>query len=207
MPDYSVLDSGRSVLHGIDNSVETNAVLPARGHHGSHCMTEDLLAHSIYDPGTAEWKPDFIIPFEFSAAANGTVATHDLLVTVPAGTIILDAFFDVLETFTSGGSATVAFQLEAANDIKTGTAYGTYAAGLLAAAPTGAVNVMIRTTTERQIKAVVATAALTAGHLIGFLRCANSWLAAAIQSSSSSSSSSASSSSSSSVSSSCSSFG
>lgn len=194
MPDYAVLDTGRTVLHGIDNSVETNAKLPGRAHYGSRCMTEDLLAHSVFDAGDAVWKPDFIIPFEFSATDNGTVATHDLLVTVPAGTIILDAFFDVLETFTSLGSATVAFQLEAANDIKTGTAYGTYAAGLLAAAPTGAVNVMIRTTVARKIKAVVATAALTAGHLIGFLRCANSWLAAEVNSSSSSQSSSSSSS-------------
>lgn len=85
---------------------------------------------------------------------------------IPAGATILGGYLDVTVVPTSGGAATVAIQVEGAGDI--------VAAAAIAGAPwstTGRKSVVpsftgatsVRTTAARQVTAVVATAALTAG--------------------------------------------
>jgi hypothetical protein len=102
------------------------------------------------------------------AVDGGAVGTIDLTAAadVPAGAVVLGGFVEVTTPPTSGGSATLAIQVEAAGD--------TVAAAAVSAAPwstagrksvipvfTGASS--LKTTTARKIQAVVATAALTAG--------------------------------------------
>jgi hypothetical protein len=201
MPDTIILTPGRTVLHGVDNSVRNFASLPVAANYAAKVMTEDLLGQYFWDGQSRLWKPWYVIPFEF-AGIGRAIGDYSTGIIVPAGTIIMDAVFDVLETFTGAAGATLAFTLESAGDIKGATGFATWAAGLLAAVPAGAVANMIKTTVPRTITANVATNNLTAGHVVGFLRCVNSWLVSAVESSSSSSSSSSSKSSTSSSSSS-----
>lgn len=94
--------------------------------------------------------------------------------TLPINTVVLGAKIDITTTLTSGGSATIALSLEAANDIKTATAVASWAAGNLAPAA-GATfgTATIKTTAARAITVTIGTAALTAGVFDLYLVVAN----------------------------------
>lgn len=105
------------------------------------------------------------------AVDGGAVSTIALMgaTNIPSGATILGGFIDVQTTLTSGGAATIAVQVEAAGDIVPAVAVASWTAGrklivpaLTTSATLAAANV-VRTTAARDISAVVAAFALTAG--------------------------------------------
>jgi hypothetical protein len=102
------------------------------------------------------------------AVEGGAVSTIALVgsTVIPSGAVILGGFVDVITPPTSSGAATIAIQVEAANDIINAAAIsgGPWStAGRKSVIPvfTGASSV--KTTAARDISAVIGTAALTAG--------------------------------------------
>lgn len=91
-------------------------------------------------------------------------------VVLPAGFVIQDSLIVVKTAVTSGGSATLAFAANSANDIKTAEAVATFAAdALIAGIPVGTAASAVLCTAQRTPTLTVATAALTAGELDLFL--------------------------------------
>lgn len=85
---------------------------------------------------------------------------------VASGVVVLGGYVEVDTVLTSGGAATVAVQLEAANDTInaaaiSGAPWSTTGRKSVIPAFTGAAS--LKTTAVRNIKIVVGTAALTAG--------------------------------------------
>lgn len=104
------------------------------------------------------------------AVDGGAVSTIALMgsTAIPSGATIVGGFIDVHTQLTSGGSATIACQVNAANDILTAVAVASWTTGvknILPAPTTGALtaSTAVRTTAARDISIVIATAALTAG--------------------------------------------
>lgn len=102
------------------------------------------------------------------AADGGAVGTLALVGTtvIPSGAIVLGGLLEVTTPPTSGGAATIAVQVEAANDTVnaaaiSGAPWST--AGRKSVIPvfTGATS--LKTTTARDVSIVIGTAALTAG--------------------------------------------
>jgi len=199
---------GKTVLHGIDQSVPEYDDLPNKGNQASECMCEDLLSKHIYDMELAKWLPEEYVPFRWDFANDGGfLGWHNLNVTVPKSTIILDGVYDVLEALVSGGAAEVGIKVESAaggtKDILAQEAIATAGTfGLHDIDPDGTAANAIKTTEDYDIKMHVTVAAVTAGVLVGFLRCVRGFPSEDYSSSTLSSSSSPSSSSQSSSSSS-----
>jgi len=87
---------------------------------------------------------------------------------IPSGAVIVGGYVDVTTPLTSGGAATIACQVEAANDILTAVAVASWTAGrknILPAPASGALtaSTAVKTTADRNISIVIAAAALTAG--------------------------------------------
>jgi len=89
---------------------------------------------------------------------------------IPSGSVIVGGYVNVLTALTSGGSATIACQVNAANDILTAVAVATWdtapvTKNILPATTTGALtdSTTVKTTADRNISIVIATADLTAG--------------------------------------------
>lgn len=108
------------------------------------------------------------------ATEGGAVSTIGLLgqTAIPSGAVILGGFVDVIVVPTSGGAATVAIQVEAAGDIVaaaaiSGAPWSTTGRKSVVPAWTGATSV--KTTAVRDVSAVIATAALTAGRFDVYL--------------------------------------
>lgn len=104
------------------------------------------------------------------AVDGGAVSTIALMggTLIPLGATITGGFVRVTTQLTSGGSATIACQVEAANDILTAVAVASWTTGvknILPAPTTGALTASTRvlTTAARDISIVIGTAALTAG--------------------------------------------
>jgi hypothetical protein len=104
------------------------------------------------------------------AVEGGAVGTIGLLgsTVIPAGAVILGGFVDVVIAPTSGGAGTLAIQVEAANDIVaaaavSGAPWSTLGRKSIVPAFTGATTV--KTTAARDVSAVIATAAITAGRV------------------------------------------
>lgn len=104
------------------------------------------------------------------AVDGGAVSTIALMGTtaIPSGAVITGGYIDVTTQLTSGGSATIAVQVNAANDISTAVAVASWTTGIknvLPAPTSGAVttSTAVKTTAARDISIVIATAALTAG--------------------------------------------
>lgn len=104
------------------------------------------------------------------AVDGGAVSTIPLIgsTAIPSGAYIVGGFIDVTTALTSGGSATIAVQVNAANDISTAVAVASWTTGVKNVLPsptTGAVtaSTAVKTTAARDISIVIATAALTAG--------------------------------------------
>lgn len=87
---------------------------------------------------------------------------------IPSGSVIVGGYVDVTTQLTSGGAATIACQVEAADDILTAVAVASWTTGrknILPAFTTGALTAgtQVKTTADRNISIVIAAAALTAG--------------------------------------------
>jgi len=105
--------------------------------------------------------------FAVDAGAQGTLAITAGL-PIPSGATIVGGYVDVITQLTSGGAATIACQVNAANDILTAVAVASWTAGrknVLPAPTTGALtaSTAVRTTADRNISIVIAAADLTAG--------------------------------------------
>lgn len=193
----------RTVLHGIDQSAPTFRDLPNTGNEATLCLEEAHMNTWLYDPDIDAWWPYEYLAFEYDFASDGgNIGFVNLDVEVPRNTLVFDGVLDVIDVFTSGGAATIAIQLEAADDILVAgnlAANGTI--GLHDVVPDGTAANTVRCTAARQLKMDIRVAALTAGKLIGFLRCFRGFDLEEQSSSSSSTQSSSSSSSSSTASS------
>ncbi|WP_321376940.1 hypothetical protein [Trichococcus shcherbakoviae] len=163
----------RFCVAGCDTSAPSNAKLPVHANHGSQCLTDDLLAKNVYDAAINDkWLPEEYIPFCYDFSVHGgAVGDIDLGVTVPANTIILDGILDVVKAVTVGTNGTIALKVEAAGDVLAAVAAGTLTKGRHDIVPVGTAATSIKTTVARKITATIATAAVTAGRLYGFLRC------------------------------------
>lgn len=104
------------------------------------------------------------------AVDGGAIATIAITagLPIPSGSVITGGYIDVITAFTSGGAATIACQVEAANDILTAVAVASWTTGrknILPAPTTGALtaSTAVKTTADRNISIVIAAATLTAG--------------------------------------------
>lgn len=109
--------------------------------------------------------------YEYSVAADGTVAAHSLGDDLPADAVIIGGFVDVLKTFTSADdSATIALHIAGANDLVTATAISggsnIWDQGVHSIVPamTGATAIKLAAAAEPQL--TVAVQVITAGHLL-----------------------------------------
>ena len=121
---------------------------------------EDALARTLL---TIRGKYDF-------AVDGGAVSTIAITsgTPIPAGSVVIGGYVDITTTLTSGGAATIACQVEAANDILTAVAVASWTAGrknVLPSPTSGALtaSTAVKTTAARDISLVIAAAALTAG--------------------------------------------
>lgn len=104
------------------------------------------------------------------AVDGGAVGTVDLTKTaqIPPNAVILGGFVEVDTAVTSGGSGTLAINVESAGDMVaaaavSGAPWSTSGRKSIIPVFTGATSV--KTTVARKIQATIATAALTAGAL------------------------------------------
>lgn len=86
---------------------------------------------------------------------------------IPSGSVVIGGYVDVITQLT-GATATIACQVEAANDILTAVAVASWTTGrknILPAPTSGALtaSTAVKTTADRNISIVIATANLTAG--------------------------------------------
>jgi hypothetical protein len=87
---------------------------------------------------------------------------------IPSGSVIVGGYVDVLTQLTSGGAATIACQIEAANDILTAVAVASWTVGRKNILRTAldrrlTAGTAVKTTAARDISIVIGAAALTAG--------------------------------------------
>jgi hypothetical protein len=108
--------------------------------------------------GWAVWEYNFAL----HGGAVSSIAIPPKL--LPLGAIIMDGIIHVKTACTSGGSATIAVQALAAEDILAATAVANFSLNaLLDVVPVGTAATMIRCTAATQLTVVIAVAALTAG--------------------------------------------
>jgi hypothetical protein len=114
--------------------------------------------------GSTRWAR---VRYDF-AVEGGLVSTIGLAgaLIIPSGAVVMGGFLDIITPPTSGGGATIAIQVEGANDLVaaaaiSGAPWSTTGRKSIIPAYTGATSV--KTTAARDISAVIGTAALTAG--------------------------------------------
>lgn len=110
----------------------------------------------------------FRYDFAVDGGAIGTLALSGGQLPIPSGAVIVGGYIDVITPLTSGGAATIAAQVNAANDILTAVAVASWTAGLkniLPAPTSGALTAStgVKTTAARDLSIVIAAFALTAG--------------------------------------------
>lgn len=122
-------------------------------------------------PEDAFVRAQMIVRGKYDFAVDGG-AVSTIAITagtpIPNGSVVVGGYIDVTTQLTSGGSATIAVQVEAANDIITAVAVASWTAGrfnILPSEQTGALTASTyrKLTADRNISIVIATAALTAG--------------------------------------------
>lgn len=123
-------------------------------------LPEDTLARALL---VIRGKYDFAV----DGGAISTIAITAGL-PIPSGSVIVGGYVNVITQLTSGGAATIACQVEAANDILTAVAVASWTTGrknVLPSPTTGALtaSTAVKTTADRNISLVIAAAALTAG--------------------------------------------
>lgn len=114
--------------------------------------------------------------YDFSklGGAVGSVSLLDddgMAIKIPTGSLVLNAFIFVPTALTSGGSATIALNIESAGDLLAATAVASYsAAAKLQGIPDfGTLSDAVLTTAERTLQATIATAALLTGKFEAFV--------------------------------------
>ena len=104
------------------------------------------------------------------AVDGGAISTIALtaLTPIPSGSVVVGGYIDITTACTSGGAATIACQVNAADDVLTAVAVASWTLGrknILPAPTSGALtaSTAVKTTADRNISIVIAAAALTAG--------------------------------------------
>lgn len=193
----------RTVLHGVDQSVETHADLPDTGNHGARCVIEETGSIYIYDANDAKWKPDDEIIARWSFTDDGGgVGWYSLGAILPAGTIVFDGVLRVLDPLQSSGAAKIGIKVESAvgatKDILADTVISSAGVeGVFDITPDGTAANAILLTSDKEVKLNITVANVTAGVFEVHLRCLRGGVSEEVSSSSSSSLTSSSSSSSS----------
>lgn len=84
---------------------------------------------------------------------------------IPKDAIITKVIVNSLRDLSSTGSATVALKLQTAADLKAAVTYASYSSAtpIIAGVPVDTAATMFKLTAQRQVKATIATASLTAG--------------------------------------------
>lgn len=105
------------------------------------------------------------------AVQGGAVGSINLLrdlndtsstVIIPSGSIVKQAYIDVLTTPTTSLGGSLAVQIQSNSDIKGNTAAASFT-GLMAGTPVGSAATMIKLTAARTLHMGIASGALTAG--------------------------------------------
>lgn len=121
-------------------------------------------------PEDVLWRGVHVIRGRYDFAVDGG-AQGTLAITsgtpIPSGSVVIGGYVDIL-TQCTGATATIACQVNAANDILTAVAIASWTTGrknILPAVTTGALtaSTAVKTTADRNISIVIATADLTAG--------------------------------------------
>lgn len=99
--------------------------------------------------------------FAVDGGATGTITLRGDNA-IPSGAVITGGFIDI-ETSCASATGTMAFQAEGAADILAATAQAGLTAGRKSVIPAGTGATTVKTTAERNLKIVIATAAFTAG--------------------------------------------
>lgn len=122
-------------------------------------VPEDVLSRTML---VIRGRYDFAV----DGGAQGTIAITSGT-PIPSGATVIGGYVDII-TQCTGATATIACQVEGANDILTAVGIASWTTGrknILPAVTTGALtaSTAVRTTAARDISIVVATANLTAG--------------------------------------------
>lgn len=110
----------------------------------------------------------YVMQCEYDFAKDGG-AVGDITLRggrLPAGAVVVSGIVDVQTSVTSGGAATVALKLVAAEDVLAATAKASLAAGQVTVVPVNTGATAVKTTAPTQLVATVAVAALTAGKMV-----------------------------------------
>lgn len=119
-----------------------------------------------------------VLPFEYSVSGgdDGEQGTIGLNAWLPDNARVIACIVDVITTFTSAGdTATIALQVEGANDLVSAIAINDgddpwdAGGGTIPVPDLQDMSTQPKTTQTRQVSAVVATQDLTAGKLQGYL--------------------------------------
>ncbi len=109
------------------------------------------------------------------AVQGGAVGTINLLgsTAIPANSVILDGYLEVLTAVTSGGAGTMSLGVEANGDVVaqaavSGAPWSTTGRKSIHPAATGAAS--LKTTVARDVAMVIGTAALTAGKFSVYMK-------------------------------------
>jgi hypothetical protein len=129
---------------------------------------EGIPAQSSVGVRSSPGKHTVVAEYNFNkhgGAIGSITLAHDPL---PLGAVVTNSYLDVIDALTSGGAATVAVQIEDANDIQTaaavsGAPWSTTGRKDTTAPEPGTESGYIKTTALRQLVVVIAAAALTAG--------------------------------------------
>jgi hypothetical protein len=109
---------------------------------------------------------------DYSFAVDGGAQSTKALMgatLIPSGAIIVGGYIEITTQLTSGGAATIACQVNAANDILTAVAVASWTAGRKNILPTAfttgdlTASTTVKTTAARDISIVIGAADLTAG--------------------------------------------
>jgi len=110
------------------------------------------------------WTGDY--SFAVDGGAVGTITLRSNDGPIPNGSVVVGGVLDVTTAATSSGSATIALQVNAANDIVNAAAFDGApwsSTGVKDIIPDNTGSTAVKCTAQRSPKIVIGTAALTAG--------------------------------------------
>lgn len=127
-------------------------------------LDQELIIKRLATDGFVRQATEGWALYDF-AVKGGAVGVINLGLMVPANVIVHEGFVWTQVAPTSGGSATVALRLNSGADTLGATAIGDLTLNSVTR-----ITLTPRTTAETELKAVIATAALTAGKLLAYMR-------------------------------------
>lgn len=127
--------------------------------------TNSVIAAKVLSPSTDALNVSRHARGTYDVADGGAPGTHSTGITLPDNAIVTKAWVEVVTAGVRGSSGTIAFHIQAANDIYTATA-SHLSVGFKPGAQTGTSSAFTKLTAARTIVADVATATMSAGKFI-----------------------------------------